>query len=55
MTDDPRTSSENGNKPSKWKTAATIFVQILYAVLSAVIVIAVVKIFREGGRSSEAL
>jgi hypothetical protein len=47
--DDPRASSEGEKKPSKWKTASTIFVQIIYAILSAGIVIAMVKIVREGG------
>jgi hypothetical protein len=49
VTGDPRASSEGEKKPSKWKTATTIFVQIIYAVLSAAIVIAIVKIVREGG------
>lgn len=49
MTGDPRSSSEEGNKPSNWKAAATISVQLIYAALSAAIVIAIVKIVRHGG------
>lgn len=47
MTDDPR-RSEKDNKPVGWKAAATIFVQILYALLAAAIVVAIVKIVRDG-------
>lgn len=47
MTDDPR-RSEKDNKPSGWKAAATIFVQILYALLAAAIVVAIVKTVRDG-------
>ncbi|SHN84293.1 hypothetical protein [Bradyrhizobium erythrophlei] len=49
MTGDPRASSEEDKKTSKWGAAARIFVQIIYAALSATIVIAVVRIVREGG------
>lgn len=48
MKDDPYASFDEGKKPSKWKTVATIFVRIIYAVLSTSIVIAAVKIVREG-------
>ena len=48
MTDYPRTTAEQDTKPSKWRTTATIFVQIVYAVLSAVIVIAILKIAHAG-------
>jgi len=49
VTGDPRTSSDEGKLPSKWKAAATIFVQLIYAVLSAAIVFAIVKIIRQDG------
>ncbi|MDF0492739.1 hypothetical protein [Bradyrhizobium yuanmingense] len=49
MTHDPRASSDEGKKPSKWKTAAAILVQIIYAALSIVIVSGLIRGFREGG------
>jgi hypothetical protein len=51
VTGKPRASSEDDKKPSKWNTAATIFVQIIYAVLSAAIAVAIVKIVCEASGS----
>ncbi|SDE72048.1 hypothetical protein SAMN05216337_103318 [Bradyrhizobium brasilense] len=49
MTGDPRTISEEGKKPSKWKTTTTIFIQLIYAVLSVAIAVAIVLIIRQNG------
>jgi hypothetical protein len=51
VTGEPRGSSGDEKKPSKWNTAATIFVQIIYAVLSAAIAVATVKIVQEASGS----
>jgi hypothetical protein len=42
VTDD-RPASLGERRPSKWKAAAAIFVQIIYAVLSIAIVFAIIK------------
>jgi hypothetical protein len=47
--DEPRAGSEEGKKPLTWKIAATVFVQLIYAVLAAAIVICIVKIVRQVG------
>lgn len=49
MTADPRANSSEANQTSKWRIAGSIFVQTIYAVLSALIVVAIVRIIREGG------
>jgi hypothetical protein len=46
MTDDLRARSEQDDKPSGWKAAAMIFVQILYALLAAAIFTAIVQVIR---------
>lgn len=55
MTDNLSGSSDQEKEPSKWKTAAVIFVQIIYALLSTAIVIAIVKIGRAGSGSLAAI
>jgi hypothetical protein len=53
--DDKVAGPEGKTTSSKWTTTATIFVQIIYAVLSVAIVIAIVKIIRQGGGALTAI
>lgn len=49
MKDDKSPNSEDGKTPSKWDTAAKVFVQLIYAALSVFIVIAAVRWLRGQG------